>query len=95
MTTQEAYKKKMAAQLKELDAQINLYEAKLENVGADIKIKHTENIQALRAKRQAVNEKLNELGDASSDAWDSLKESTDKLWSDLKSGVAEAQAKFK
>ena len=38
MEIQEAYKQKMSAQLKEWDAQINLLEAKMENVGADIRV---------------------------------------------------------
>ena len=36
MEIKDAYKQKMAAQLKEWSAQINLLEAKLENAGADV-----------------------------------------------------------
>ena len=38
MEIQEAYKQKMAAQLKEWSAEIKLIEAKLENAGADLKV---------------------------------------------------------
>ncbi len=95
METQEAYKQKMAAQLKELDAQIKLFEAKLENAGADIRIKHAEDLQALRTKRQAASEKMKELGKAGGDAWETVKETSDNLWDDLKSGIAEAHSKLK
>ncbi|PIQ31202.1 MAG: hypothetical protein COS35_10840 [Zetaproteobacteria bacterium CG02_land_8_20_14_3_00_50_9] len=95
MKMREAYKQKMAAQLNELDAEINLYEARLANVGADIRIKYEKDLQALRSKRHAASEKMNELGNASGNAWESVKETADELWNDLKTGIAEAHAKFK
>ena len=95
MNSQDAYKQKMAAQLKEWSAQINLLEAKMENAGADMKIKGVEELRALRAKQNAASEKLKELGKASSEAWVHLKGTADKVWEDLKAGIAEAHSKFK
>ncbi|OIR04683.1 hypothetical protein GALL_130670 [mine drainage metagenome] len=95
MEIQEAYKQKKAAQLKEWGAQINLMEAKLENVGADMQVKRAEQIKALRAQQQAASEKMKELGKASGDAWEQVKVTADKVWDDLKSGVADAHSKFK
>jgi len=95
MKTQEAYKQKMAAQLNELDAGINLFEAKLVNAGADIRIRYAEDLQSLHAKRRAASEKMKELENASGDAWEKLKEASDNLWDDLKAGIAEAHSKFK
>jgi len=95
MEIQEAYKQKLAAQLNEWDAQINLLEAKIENVGADMRIKRAEELHELRAKQQAASAKLQDLGKASGEAWEQIKETADKIWDDLKAGVTEAQAKFK
>lgn len=95
MQIQEAYKQKLAAQLNEWDAQINLLEAKIENVGADMRIKRAEELHELRAKQRAASEKMQELGKASGEAWEQVKETADKIWEDLKAGVTEAQAKFK
>ena len=95
MDIQEAYKQKMAAQLKEWTAQINLLEAKVENAGADLKVKRAEELQALRAKQRAASEKMAELGKASGEAWEQVKATADKIWDDLKAGMAEAQSKFK
>jgi len=58
MEIQEAYKQKMAAQLKEWGAQINLFEAKVENAGADMKVKRAEALYELRAKQSAASEKM-------------------------------------
>lgn len=95
MEINEAYKQKMAAQLKEWRAQINLLEAKAENVGADMKVKHAEVIFDLQAKQRAAIERMNELESASSEAWDQVKETSNKIWDDLKTGIAEAHSKFK
>lgn len=95
MEIQDAYKQKMSAQLKEWGAQINLLEAKMENVGADIKVKRAEELHELRAKQHAASEKMKELGAASGEAWEQVKVTADKIWDDLKVGVTEAHSKFK
>jgi len=91
----DAYKQKMAAQLKEWDAQINLLEAKVENAGADIKVMRARQLHELRAKQREASEKMKELGKASGAAWEQVKVTADKIWDDLKAGVADAQSKFK
>jgi hypothetical protein len=95
MEIQDAYKQKMAAQLKEWSAQIDLLEAKVENAGADMKVKRTKQLHELRAKQRAASEKMKELGKASGAAWEQVKVTADKIWDDLKAGVADAQSKFK
>ena len=95
MEIQDAYKQKMAAQLKEWSAQIDLLEAKLENVGADMKVRRAEELHALRAKQRAASEKMKELEKASGEAWEQVKETADKIREDLKIGLADAHSKFK
>jgi hypothetical protein len=95
MEIKEAYKQKMAAQLKEWSAQINLLEAKAENVGAGMKVRHAEVMLDLQAKHRVALEKMNELESASSETWDKVKETSNKIWDDLKTGIAEAHSKFK
>lgn len=94
MELQDAYKQKMAAQLKEWSAQINLLEAKVASAGADIQVRHAEELHELRAKQHAAGEKMKELGRASGAAWEQVKETADKIWDDLKTGITDAQAKF-
>jgi hypothetical protein len=92
---QDAYKQKMAAQLKEWSAQINLLEAKAENAGADMKVKRAKQLHELRAKQRAASEKMKELEKASGEAWEQVKVTADKIWEDLKAGIADAHSKFK
>lgn len=95
MELHKEYKEKMSAQLKEWSAQVILLEAKMDNFTADMKIMRAEEIQALRAKQHAVTDKMKELGKASGEAWDQVRVTADKMWDDLKTGLTDAQSKFK
>lgn len=52
METKDAYKQKLEAQLKEWSAQINLFAAKMENAGADVKLKYAQELDVLHAKQR-------------------------------------------
>ena len=95
MELKEAYKQKMAAELKEWNAQIKLLEARAENAGADVAVRRAEALKELRAKQAAASEKMLELEKSTGEAWVQVKETADKIWEELKAGVAEAHAKFK
>jgi ornithine cyclodeaminase/alanine dehydrogenase-like protein (mu-crystallin family) len=89
-----AYREKMSAQLNEWSSQITLLEARIENISADAKVKKAKEIKILRAKQHAISDKLEELGKESGESWEEVKLTADKLWNDLKSGLAKAQSKF-
>lgn len=95
METENAYQRKMSAQLKEWGAQINLLEAKMENVGAEMRLKRHEELQTLRAKQREATEQMRELGKSTGEAWQQVKLTADKVWEELKTGLGEAQSKFK
>ena len=95
MKIQNAYKEKLAAQLKEWDAQINLLEAKAGKLSADLKLKRAEEIVELRARQNAASEKMKELEEATGEAWERVKLTAVIVWEELKAGVTAAQQKFK
>ncbi|MFY9260225.1 MAG: hypothetical protein WAO71_06905 [Gallionella sp.] len=95
MEIQEAYKHKMAAQLHEWNAEISLLDAKVENASVDMEIKRAQALHELRAKQHTASVKLQELEKSSGAAWEQVKETADLIWEDLKSGIADARAKFK
>ena len=95
METKDAYKQKLNAQLKEWNAQINLLAAKVENAGADVKLKYARELDGIRAKQREAAKKIEELEDASGDAWEKVKVTADKVWDDLRAGIAQAISKFK
>lgn len=95
MEIRDAYKQKMGAQLKEWSAQINLLEARMDNVGAEMRVKRAEQLHELRNKQQVAAAKMHELGRSTGEAWDQMTLTADKMWDDLRAGLADAHAKFK
>lgn len=95
MELHKEYQQKMGAQLKEWSAQINLLEAKMDNVAAEMKIMRAEDIHALRAKQHAAADQMKELGRSTGEAWEQVKLAADKMWGDFKNGLSDAQSKFK
>ena len=94
MEVQNAYRKKMATQLKEWTAQINLLEARLDKLGGDMRVKGAGELHELRARQHAAKEKMKELGKSTGEAWEQSKETADKMRDDFKAGLTEAQSKL-
>ena len=95
MKTKEQYIENLSAELKEWSAQIDVLTANAENAAADVKLKYHEEIDALRVKQRTAAEKIKELEDASGDAWESVKETAEHVWHDLRTGVASVVSKLK
>lgn len=95
MEIEKAYKQKMAAQLAEWGAQIDLLEAKAVNTGADLEIKRTKELHELREKLLLASQKISEYEKATGSAWEDVKVTADKIWDEIKLGVANVHAKFK
>ncbi len=95
MKTKEEYIEKLAAELKEWSAEIDVLNSKAETAAEDVKAKYHEEIEALRVKERAAAEKIKELQAASGDAWGSVKETAEHVWHDLRTGLASVVSKFK
>ncbi|MGB8884190.1 MAG: hypothetical protein WCB21_06015 [Azonexus sp.] len=95
MEVQDAYQKRMGAQLREWNAQINLLEASLDKLGGDMRVKGAGELHELRARQRAAAEKMKELGKSTGEAWEQSKETAEKMWDDFKVGLTDAQSKFK
>jgi hypothetical protein len=83
-----------ASELKEWSAQLDLLAAKAGNATADVKLNVSGDLDVLRAKQHAAAEKIKELEEASADAWETVKESADKVWNDLRTGLASTASKL-
>ena len=94
MEIQSLYKHRRTAELEEWGTQINLLEARLENMEAHIMSGYVEQFNELRAKQRAALEKLKELGHDRGTSWVRVKATADEIWDDLKNGLAETRSKF-
>jgi predicted nucleic acid-binding Zn-ribbon protein len=95
MKTKDEYIEKLATELKSWSAEIDVLNTKLETAAADVKAKYHEEIAALKDKERVAEEKIKELQASTSDAWETVKETADTVWHDLKTGLAGMVDKFK
>jgi hypothetical protein len=95
MGLKEAYQEKIEAQLKEWSAKISELKAKADKATADAKVKMYQEIDDLKAKREAAQQKLDDLKAAGAEKWENLKAASDKALEDLKGKWESIKAKFK
>lgn len=82
----------MAAELKVWNAQIDLFTAKAARTVHNMK---TDELEVLQVQRLRANEKMQELRASSDHAWESVKESAENVWHDLRAKLTDTAAKFK
>ena len=94
MGRREVYQEKIEAQLKEWSAKINELKATAEKAAADKKIELHKMIDNLRAKKEQVQNNLNEIKAAGVETWEKLKDKTDKALDDVKTFWEGIKSKF-
>ena len=95
MSTKEAYKEKIAAEIDLAQAKLAELKAQARNSAADARIKYDDQIDKLQQKVDATRGKLKELGEAGEDSWEQLKAGVEQSWDGLSSAVRDAAARFK
>lgn len=95
MGKKQEYEQKMAAQLREWKAQIDLLKAKAEKAGAEQKVAYHEQIENLRKHERKARERLDDLRDAGEDAWEHLVDGLERAGRDLKSAFERATEKIR
>lgn len=84
MSTKDAYKQKIEAQLELVQANLEVLKAKAKNATADIRISYSKEIESLENNYVKVQSKLDELGQVSEDAWEHLKDDIENSWDSLR-----------
>ena len=95
MKTKEQYIEKLSAELKVWSAQIDDLTGRADNAVEELKLKYHAEIDVLRGKQRIAAEKIQELENSSGDAWQSVKETAEHIWDDLREGVSNVVSKFK
>lgn len=94
MDEKSAYRQKLEARLDQWRAEIDKLQAKAVEASADARLEYDKQIKALRNQQEEARQKLNELDDASSEAWKDLKSGLQKAWDDLGTAVRKATERF-
>jgi hypothetical protein len=95
MSTKEAYKQKIEAELELAQAKLAEFKAQAKSSAADARIKNAKQVDELEQKIIATKGKLKELGEASDDSWEQLKVGVESAWGALSTAIRNAAAKFK
>lgn len=95
MKTKDEYINNLAAELKNWSAQIDLLTTKTESATTHMRSLYIQELNDLHDKQDKATEKMEELREAGGEAWETAKVTADKVWDDLRLGLASASAKFK
>jgi predicted nucleic acid-binding Zn-ribbon protein len=91
----KAFIDKLASQLTQWDAKIEKLEAKAQKAGTGAKAEYNKQIQNLRDKKKAAQDRLGEVKQASEDAWEDLKSGAEKAFNEMKNALQTVFSKFK
>jgi len=89
------YEKKLDAELRDLNAQVDLLKAKAGTVQAEVKLEYGKAIDALQHKLHHAKGKLQELKTAGDDAWEDIRTGAEKAWDEMKAAYRDASSRFK
>ena len=95
MSMKDAYIQKIEAQLEEWKSEIDKIKAKADKADADAKLEYYEQIEKLRTKQQAAQEKFTQLKNAGEDAWEDLKAGLELAGVSLAEALKSASSRFK
>ena len=95
MERKDLYQEKMEAQLKEWQAKIDELTAKAQQASADAKLQYKKQMDVLRPKLEAAQQKLQELKTSGKNAGDNIKTGMEAAWNELKTAWDKAVAQFK
>ncbi|MEZ6097717.1 MAG: hypothetical protein R3E01_01975 [Pirellulaceae bacterium] len=94
MSKRDEFVAQMQAKQEEWNAEIDELEAKARKQKAQTTADHHARLAELKGKRDEAAEKLQEVRNASEDAWESLKSGAEQIWDDLKQTFQKAKKAF-
>ncbi len=84
MSTKDAYKQKIEAELELVQANLEVLKAKAKSAAADTRISYAQEIENIEDNYAIVQSKLDELGEAGEGAWEHLKKDIESSWDSLR-----------
>ena len=94
MSTMDAYRMKIEAALRELQADLDKLDARIQGAEADARLWYERERRAFEDKEKHLLERLHKLERASSGAMEEMKRGVDEAWADLKASYERARDRF-
>jgi len=92
--TIDAYQQKVRAQIKEMRAKMQMFEANAEKAGADMRIKYQEKLNDWKSRFKDVEMKLDKLSDTAEENWDDVRSNIDETMKELSNTFENAIKQF-
>ncbi len=80
MSKKDEYFAMMEGQIRKWDAEVDQLRAKGEQLSADARAKYAEQLNVMRANRDAAHKKLREMRTANESAWQDMQAGIDAAW---------------
>jgi chromosome segregation ATPase len=98
METKDSYLKKMKEKFDDLNYKWNIernkLEARTQQAKAEVKEKFEEKLKTLRKRREQMRQNLDQIDNASEEAWRDIKEGVDSAWQSLNEAIKKARSHF-
>jgi uncharacterized protein YhaN len=95
MSKKDDYMAQMQAQLKKWDAEIDSMTAKANEIGAEARDKYYDQLKTIRASREAITHKMQEVTSASEAAWQEMQKGMETAWDSMKTAMEKMTGGFK
>ena len=97
MSELNAYKQKLEAEIEQAEAKLKDLKAEAKSSAADaqIRMQYERRTEELEQYIDDAKAKLKELGGASEDTWEDIKDGVENAWNSLRNAVREGAAKVK
>ena len=98
METKDSFLQKMKEKFDDLNYKWNIernkLEAKTQQAKIEVKEKFDEKLKTLQERRQQMRQKLEQIDNASEEAWRDIKEGVDSAWQSLNEAIKKARSHF-
>jgi chromosome segregation ATPase len=95
MSSKDEYQQKLEAQLREWSAKLEVLRAKADQAKAEQKMTHQKEFEALQERKEALEERLDELRASGEDAWEEVKAGTEAAWKELDDAFTRSLQRFR
>jgi len=90
----DAFVATLKSKLDQANEQLDELEARLQEVNADVRQQYQQEMDGLKARRDAYKQRAQELEAAGSDAWMDLRSGLDEAWQNLTDALEKAKTRF-
>ena len=95
MSAKDDYLAMIQSQFRKWDAELDKLSVKAGQLSADARARYEEQLNAMRADRDAANRKLQDMRAAGESAWQHMRAGTDASWDSMKNALDRASSQFK